>query len=513
MSTLRIKDAPLLPDVDGSEKIPTGGRGDLAISMDQVKTFAQGDLPQQLQDHINDSENPHNVTKDQVGLGEVDNTSDIDKPISTATQEALDLKADKVYTDEKLNLKADKSTTYTKTEVNTSLGLKADKTYVDSNLGLKADKTYVDSNLGLKADKTNVYTRSETTLALSKKADLVNGVIPKSQIPNSFNYVLEFTTPNLPIVGESGKIYVTTDNNKTWRWDGNKYVEISGLNPDSVSKSVTLPTYYTKEAGVDPVTGVADGAYFNVRSEDDDTVAIEYQNIGGVATPSGKSYPSTAYVQNVAKHTALPFIAGKTYGLHERVQLDNGYIVKSTIKNNINNPNVDMTGWASISDISVSTNGNLEKTVASDGSVTLEVPTASDSRRGVVRQATSAEVANRSNVNAYITPSNIPNSVPRLTTASGNAPSFSARAWVRFNGSGAIQEGGNVSSVTRGSSGRYTVNFGTAMPNANYAAVSMAQLENAWIYEVSRTSSSITVQTKKDDAASYDAPCSIVIFA
>jgi hypothetical protein len=67
---------------------------------------------------------------------------------------------------------------------------------------------------------------------------------------------------------------------------------------------------------------------------------------------------------------------------------------------------LDWDVWASISDISVSTNGNLKKTVAADGSVTLEVPTASDSQRGAVRQATSAEVANRSNVNAYVTPAN-----------------------------------------------------------------------------------------------------------
>jgi len=40
------------------------------------------------------STNPHNVTKFHVGLGSVDNTADIDKPISSATQDALDTKAD-----------------------------------------------------------------------------------------------------------------------------------------------------------------------------------------------------------------------------------------------------------------------------------------------------------------------------------------------------------------------------------------------------------------------------------
>ena len=43
--------------------------------------------------HTTSQTNPHNVTKSQVGLGNVDNTSDANKPISTATQSALDLKA------------------------------------------------------------------------------------------------------------------------------------------------------------------------------------------------------------------------------------------------------------------------------------------------------------------------------------------------------------------------------------------------------------------------------------
>lgn len=43
--------------------------------------------------HIADTANPHSVTKVQVGLSNVDNTSDLAKPISTATQTALDLKA------------------------------------------------------------------------------------------------------------------------------------------------------------------------------------------------------------------------------------------------------------------------------------------------------------------------------------------------------------------------------------------------------------------------------------
>lgn len=41
------------------------------------------------------TDNPHGVTKAQVGLGNVNNTSDVDKPISTATQTALNGKVSK----------------------------------------------------------------------------------------------------------------------------------------------------------------------------------------------------------------------------------------------------------------------------------------------------------------------------------------------------------------------------------------------------------------------------------
>jgi hypothetical protein len=63
------------------------------------------------------------------------------------------------------------------------------------------------------------------------------------------------------------------------------------------------------------------------------------------------------------------------------------------------------------------------------------------------------------------------NGVASLTTASGSAPSYSARAWVNFNGTGtvAIRASGNVSSITDNGTGDYTVNFTTAMPDANYA--------------------------------------------
>lgn len=55
--------------------------------------------------------------------------------------------------------------------------------------------------------------------------------------------------------------------------------------------------------------------------------------------------------------------------------------------------------------------------------------------------------------------------------ASGSAPVYACRAWVNFNGTGtvAIRGSGNVSSITDNGVGNYTINFTTAMADANYA--------------------------------------------
>jgi uncharacterized protein (AIM24 family) len=49
------------------------------------------------------------------------------------------------------------------------------------------------------------------------------------------------------------------------------------------------------------------------------------------------------------------------------------------------------------------------------------------------------------------------------------ATAYGCRAWVNFNGTStvAISASGNVSSITDNSTGNYTVNFTTAMPDAN----------------------------------------------
>ena len=57
-------------------------------------------------------------------------------------------------------------------------------------------------------------------------------------------------------------------------------------------------------------------------------------------------------------------------------------------------------------------------------------------------------------------------------TAAGAASDGSVRAWVNFDGTTVtptIRAAGNVSSVTKVGTGQYTVNFTTAMVDANYA--------------------------------------------
>lgn len=62
---------------------------------------------------------------------------------------------------------------------------------------------------------------------------------------------------------------------------------------------------------------------------------------------------------------------------------------------------------------------------------------------------------------------------PAIQNSSGTEIGTFCRAWVNFNGTGtvAIRASFNVTSITDNGTGDYTVNFTTAMPDANYSAV------------------------------------------
>ena len=103
------------------------------------------------------------ITKAMVGLGNVDNTSDLNKPISTATQAALDLKANATDVTTALNLKANI------TDVNAALNLKANTADVNTALALKANTADVTEALNLKANAADVIN------SLATKVDKVTG--------------------------------------------------------------------------------------------------------------------------------------------------------------------------------------------------------------------------------------------------------------------------------------------------------------------------------------------------
>ncbi len=148
------------------------------------------------------------VSANDIGLENVDNTSDLDKPISTATQDALDDKQDTLgFTPEDV---ANKST-------NTSLGT-SDVLYPTQ----KAVKSYVDTGLSSKISST--------------EKGVANGVAPLNSLtkidatylPSYVDDIEEYANlAAFPLTGETGKLYVALNTNLVYRWTGSVYVEIS----------------------------------------------------------------------------------------------------------------------------------------------------------------------------------------------------------------------------------------------------------------------------------------------
>ena len=84
--------------------------------------------------------------------------------------------------------------------------------------------------------------------ALSSKADLVNGKVPSSQLPSYVDDVEEYTSKSsFPATGTTGKIYVDTTTNLTYRWSGTAYVEIS----PSLALGETSDTAYAGNKGAE----------------------------------------------------------------------------------------------------------------------------------------------------------------------------------------------------------------------------------------------------------------------
>ena len=72
------------------------------------------------------------------------------------------------------------------------------------------------------------------------------GKVPSSQLPSFVDDVLEYDKQSsFPTTGEAGKIYIAQDTNKTYRWSGSAYVEISA----SLALGETSSTAYRGDRG------------------------------------------------------------------------------------------------------------------------------------------------------------------------------------------------------------------------------------------------------------------------
>jgi hypothetical protein len=108
-----------------------------------------------------------------------------------------------------------------------------------------------------------------------------------------------------------------------------------------------------------------------------------------------------------------------------------------------------------------------------------------------------------------ITTSTIQNDTSSPPTFRNNSVEIGTlcRAWVNFNGQGtvAIRASFNVSSITDNGTGDYTLNFTTAMPDANYSVAGTNGLSTqTGIKPITYSTGSLRINTPLTNAALYD---------
>ena len=113
--------------------------------------------------HTSDTANPHSVTAAQVGLGSVDNTSDADKPISTATQAGLDGKQDLLTVSETAPVSPDAGDLW--------LDSTQAKLYTYYNDGDSSQWVSVNSGISTPSSKTGWIDYNDSTGSFSISAD------------------------------------------------------------------------------------------------------------------------------------------------------------------------------------------------------------------------------------------------------------------------------------------------------------------------------------------------------
>lgn len=203
------------------------------------------------------------ISKGNVGLGNVDNTADADKPISTAVQTALDNKVDKITG------KGLSEANFTDAEKTKLAGIAARaevNVQSDWNQGDDAADDYIKNKpANLVQDASYVHTDNNFTNAEKAKADgaiqstekgVANGVaeldangkVPTSQLPAYVDDVLSYNSlSDFPATGEDGKIYIAKDTNLSYRWGSSEYVVIS----PSLALGSTSSTAYRGDWGAE----------------------------------------------------------------------------------------------------------------------------------------------------------------------------------------------------------------------------------------------------------------------
>lgn len=214
------------------------------------------ELTSDLEAHKSNKNNPHSVTKTQVGLDKVDNTSDADKPISIAAEtrfSTLDSAID-THTENESN-------PHNVTKAQVGLG-NADNTADSAKKVLSATKLTTARKInGVSFDGSKDITIADETKIPTTQKGVAGGVatlndsgqIPSAQLPSYVDDTIEGTLATFPKPGESGKIYVDTDTDLTYRWSGSQYVEIS----KSLALGETSSTAYAGNKGKQNAENIA----------------------------------------------------------------------------------------------------------------------------------------------------------------------------------------------------------------------------------------------------------------
>lgn len=161
-----------------------------------------------------------------------------------------DLYCTEVDVDRKLDSKSDKDHTHNVATTSTAGFMSADDKAKLEEIDPRANNYILPvagSSLGGVKSGTDITVDSSGNVSISNvDASAINGTISAANLPSYVDDVIEYNgTSSFPAVGETGKIYVDTATNQTYRWGGSDYVSIG----KSVALGETADTAYRGDRG------------------------------------------------------------------------------------------------------------------------------------------------------------------------------------------------------------------------------------------------------------------------